>query len=230
MNNWKRLRISHQATNLVMFLGQGICPLLSFPPPGIWQFKCCRPRGFAKKQIPAGVSSFRYFIKIAGKTPVLWDYFFFFKHKEKQWNVYKYTSIALARLKQNKIKIWHRFSMFNLNCILIEWTNDPRTIGAAAINRSMCPMESKTVKFCTESIFSMILSYVFNLHSLKKFINTPSLLSQIVAWKIAIINCFSITRMHNSKKNKVQRKQKSITQTKKRVSDHEWARQACTDS
>ena len=31
----KHLRILHQATNLVVFWGRGICPLLSSPPPGI---------------------------------------------------------------------------------------------------------------------------------------------------------------------------------------------------
>ena len=42
-------------------------------------FTLGHPREFVNKQIPAGVSSFRHFIKIAGKTPVV----FFFKTQGK---------------------------------------------------------------------------------------------------------------------------------------------------
>ena len=34
---------AHQATNLLLFLGRGISPLLSFPPPGVWQHNYCPP-------------------------------------------------------------------------------------------------------------------------------------------------------------------------------------------
>ena len=43
----RHLRISHQTRKLEVFLGWGICPLLSPPSAGICQLKCPRPQEFA---------------------------------------------------------------------------------------------------------------------------------------------------------------------------------------